>query len=55
MLTIMLGAVDSYDEAAGTFSTQGGTELQLEHSLVSLSKWEKGPFWAKMRKLRKRL
>jgi hypothetical protein len=40
MLTIMLGAVDSYDEAAGTFSTQGGTELQLEHSLVSLSKWE---------------
>jgi hypothetical protein len=40
MLTIIVGAVDVYDEGADKFSTQGGVELQLEHSLVSLSKWE---------------
>ena len=40
MLTITVGATDSYDESAGTFITNGGVELQLEHSLVSLSKWE---------------
>lgn len=40
MLTIMIGAASVYDEGAGKFCTQGGIELQLEHSLVSLSKWE---------------
>jgi hypothetical protein len=40
MLTIIVGATDVYDEASGTFGDQGGVELQLEHSLVSLSKWE---------------
>lgn len=40
MLTITIGATDVYDEEAGSFGTHGGYELQLEHSLVSLSKWE---------------
>jgi hypothetical protein len=40
MLTIVVGATDVYDESADKFNTQGGVELQLEHSLVSLSKWE---------------
>jgi hypothetical protein len=40
MLTITVGATDLYDESADRFSTQGGVDLQLEHSLVSLSKWE---------------
>lgn len=40
MLTITVGATDIYDEETGTFGVQGGAELQLEHSLVSLSKWE---------------
>ena len=40
MLTITVGTTDIYDESADKFSTQGGVELQLEHSLVSLSKWE---------------
>jgi hypothetical protein len=40
MLTIIVGATDVYDEASGTFKDDGGVEIQLEHSLVSLSKWE---------------
>jgi hypothetical protein len=40
MLTIIVGGDDVYDESTDSFSTQGGVELQLEHSLVSLSKWE---------------
>lgn len=40
MLTLTVGATDVYDEEASEFRSQGGFELQLEHSLVSLSKWE---------------
>lgn len=40
MLMIKVGATDVFDEETQTFGSEGGDELQLEHSLVSLSKWE---------------
>lgn len=47
MLILTIGEDEFYDEETGTFSVSGGTTLELEHSLVSLSKWEskyKKPF-----------
>jgi hypothetical protein len=40
MLTITVGSEDVFDDSTQTFRTDGGVQLQLEHSLVSLSKWE---------------
>jgi hypothetical protein len=40
MLEIVVGATEFFNEETGTFEYHGGVTLQLEHSLVALSKWE---------------
>ena len=47
MLTIFIPGYESYDETTNRIETIKGREIQLEHSLVSISKWEsrwKKPF-----------
>ena len=40
MLYITIAPKEGYDEASGSFVQTGGCTLCLEHSLVSISKWE---------------
>lgn len=50
MLTIYLSDLELFDESTNTFSVIKGQVITLEHSLVSISKWEmlwKEPFIGK--------
>jgi len=40
MLIITIGEDEIYDEVENLFSTVGGVLVKLEHSLLSVSKWE---------------
>ena len=40
MLKLIVPGTEYFNEETSTFETVGDTELELEHSLISLSKWE---------------
>lgn len=53
MLIITVPGAEVFNEVEGTFSTINDTTLELEHSLLSLSKWEsefQKPFLSKAEK-----
>jgi hypothetical protein len=55
MLQIFIPGFEAYDELTGKIVTVKGRDLQLEHSLVSISKWEskwKKPFLGTQQKTR---
>lgn len=55
MLQIYIPSLELFDEASSRILTVPGAELRLEHSLVSVSKWEskwKKPFLSKEAKTR---
>lgn len=57
MLKITVPAMEYYDEVSNEFILFKEQSLQLEHSLVSISKWEAKwhkPFWMeKIKRLKK--
>ena len=57
MLVLTIPGTEIYDENKNEFTTIKECSISLEHSLVSLSKWESSwnkPFLSKEKKLKKR-
>ena len=40
MLTLTIDSIEFYNEETETFEYRGGGTIHLEHSLLSMSKWE---------------
>ena len=58
MLQLTISGEEFYDEETETFTTVGDVELELEHSLLTVSKWEslfEKPFLAEIDKTPKEI